>query len=654
MGIYDKCLLAIRDKYDSESLSSTQAYSKDITQKEFISYSEYRLNPLTILYISDIHLEHQICREFPNGTTDEQIEDYIGKITSNLLSDEVFLRNQEYIVLFRGDIASEFILAKMFFSKFMEMWDEKSRIHYQANREQIYPLWQEKQRIKEELYTWKDKHEWVQSATKNLLDYSDKRVPIKIKKLIKRYREIKQLIIDTVGYSENYYLQDWNPPKKRVYAVLGNHELWSFASFEKCTDAYQELFDELGIIFLNNSGCYIRRKNEQTISFGDIAIIGGNGFAGYNERYNANCGLYRDTINREEEIRLTEQWEAFYLSSVKAAQEKKVFLLVLTHDQPFSWKKTKQLDSNCAYFYGHDHRNISFFVEEKNTYVFADNQIGYKAAAIVFKKTTIEAYTNPFASYNDGLHVVSTEDYNLFNRFKGIYISGTKRIESHIKYGAKLFMIKEKGYYGFFLAFKKQENGVQANTFICIGGSIKSLGNSAGIDYYREMFSDMVTTYIDLLSPYRAAQEKISEAVKSFGGAGIIHGYIVDIDSYNHIMLNPDDGKVTFYYSPVFGTLKTYDSLRGLLEEQNPYLLQRYLEQEQLTNRNRENMALTQSTVSSDFISIDIKNSQYVGSWKMNQLQRLFGAKVLRAWDDTLIKDTRKAILPLELRPYED
>ena len=41
----------------------------------------------------------------------------------------------------------------------------------------------------------------------------------------------------------------------------------------------------------------------------------------------------------------------------------------------------------------------------------------------------------------------------------------------------------------------------------------------------------------------------ISKVIKSIGGDGSIHGCIVDIDYYNHIYINPVDGKITPYFA---------------------------------------------------------------------------------------------------------
>lgn len=142
-------------------------------------------------------------------------------------------------------------------------------------------------------------------------------------------------------------------------------------------------------------------------------------------------------------------------------------------------------------------------------------------------------------------------------------------------------------------------------------------------------------SFLYILSPYRNAQEKISKAVKSFGGEGKIHGFIIDIDFYNHIMLNPVDGKMTFYFSPMFGIMKEYRTVYELLAEQNVELLERYKQQNELSSES-DNIILAQGNTKG-FIKIDIKNSPYSDSRRMNQLQRLFDAKLLREWDDSIM-----------------
>lgn len=637
LGLYDNCKSVVKKSDDNVRLPSTLNADVDlINEPESIAFERAKnVDSLLFYYISDIHLEHQICKAFPNGATDTQVKEFIGKLVSNLLQDDIALRHHNHIIMFGGDIAAEFKLSKLFYSCFIKTWDKKNKEDYRQKKAAILVRDQEARRIKQEISDWKNQHEWTKTAARDLLEYSDKRVPVAIKDLIRREREIFQAAHDVGLYDESFYRHRWRVPKKRIFAVLGNHELWDFDAYENCADAYQKLFSDLGITFLNNSGYYIRRKDEK-IWRDSVAIIGGIGFSGYNDWFNADCGLYKGIVNREQEIELTKEWEAYYQKAIRRAHEEKGLLIVLTHNQPSNWSKQNRLDSNCVYFYGHDHRNTAYYIEETNTFVFADNQIGYDASDIVFKKANIFPRSNPFAGFGDGVFIISPEEYRSFNQYSCIYLNGTKRIENYVNNGSKLYMIKEKGYFGFFVVCEKKAKGLSVGTFICVGGRIRKVNHAADIEYYRNKFSDMVNTYLTILTPYRSAQERIAKAVRSFGGEGTIHGYIVDIDFYNHIMLNPADGKITFYYSPFFGLAQEYGTVYELLSARKPALLERSLEQAKLAEGNGDSLVFTKEIPKSGFVQVDIKNSPYIGSMKMNQLQRLFDAKVLRGWDDSL------------------
>lgn len=144
----------------------------------------------------------------------------------------------------------------------------------------------------------------------------------------------------------------------------------------------------------------------------------------------------------------------------------------------------------------------------------------------------------------------------------------------------------------------------------------------------------MIEMYKIILSPYMNALYKISDFVKSFNGYGTIHGSIVDIDSYNHIMLNPYDGSMTFYYSPTFGKIETHETLLGLLNCRAQKLVPKYTQQlkssEHIANKN------TLKPIN-ELINIDIRNSIYSVSSRIKQLQRIFDKKVLRDWNDELL-----------------
>jgi hypothetical protein len=187
-------------------------------------------------------------------------------------------------------------------------------------------------------------------------------------------------------------------------------------------------------------------------------------------------------------------------------------------------------------------------------------------------------------------------------------------------------MIKRSGYYGFFLISDRA-------SYICSGGKIKKLGKK-NIQYYYDNFEAMVHAYVSALSPYRQAQEEISEAVRGFEGDGNIHGCIVDINFTNHIMLNSNDGSLTFYYSPLFGQVQTYSSIQNLLEAQTPKMLEKYLSGES-TVLARYKPEIVNAT--DGIVNVDIKTGMYGLSKRVQQLQRLFSCNILREWNDDLI-----------------
>ncbi len=636
MALYDNCLSIVNSNKEFEKVLSENDQRSDSLQLSETRPRANQLDTISFYYISDIHLEHQIVNAFPNGATDNQIVCFVEKIISDLLIDDIALLNRGRRILFGGDIASSFDLAAFFYTRFIDLWNKKNRAYYRQNRAFILPLHKEQIEIEKQINVWKKNHKWVKKATKDFLDYSDKRVPQRIKSLIIRNRAINSEIHEKVGYSEQYFLQQWKAPLKRVYAIIGNHELWSFDSIDLCIAAYQDLFSRLGIVYLNNSSRIIRNSNDPNLLTGKVAIIGGIGFAGYNEMYNADIGLYRNTINRNQEICLTKEWEAFYRSSLEAARKENCLLVILTHNPPSDWLSANSLDGNCVYFYGHTHTSTRYYIDGLNTSVFADNQTGYDAGKIEFKLANCFARSNPFAEYRDGIHIVSATDYLEFNYYKGISILGVKRIENAIEKGNPLYLIKDKEYYGFFIVKEKQKKSQSFGTFICVGGSTRKIGDRTDIEHYKNEFGKIIDSYLTILSPYRMAQEKISEMVKAFGGSGKIHGYIIDIDFWTHVMLNPIDGKSTYYFSPLFGYIKTFETLHELLKVCAPDYLDRYLEQNG-SSIDKDLEPNYQTSICSDLIQIDIKNSLYPDSKRMNQLQMLFEAKVLRDWNESLL-----------------
>lgn len=543
-----------------------------------------------VLYISDIHLVHRVVKKFKGYASNDQIEQYVKEIADNLITAE-FLGEwicDTPIVIFGGDISSCFDLSKFFFKEFIERWDKEENVRSSM-------LGEEKRR-------------------------------------------------------------------RCVYAVLGNHEFWDFKNTDECYEAYGQLFQSLGIWFLNNKAMwfcnhyvpkkYIKDKKGKIIRVEElkeeddeneyhlqmryihnIIIVGGVGFAGENSNFNANKNIYRGVLNRKQEIEETNKWNEIYNYALEVARNTNSVLISLTHNPISDWKDNGNPDIGCIYFSGHTHRNFLYHDDEANIHVFANNQIGYKDPYVSFKEALIYERSNPFAGYSDGYYEVDSKDYLMFNDYVGVRVEGNRNVDNLIKnYDAKFYMIKHSGYYGFFVVRP-------CGTYICAGGRVKKVSKDNDIKQFSDNFSDMIEKYIKVLSPYRNLQEQISKEIRSIGGDGLIHGCIVDVDFLNHIMINPVDGSISYYYSSCFGFVKEYDSLMSLLENHNEALAIQY--KKQIHSDKDTTISPKQLAVVGKVIKVDIKNSIYAVSNRVNQLQRLFDKNILRDWNEDLLYDER-------------
>ena len=431
--------------------------------------------------------------------------------------------------------------------------------------------------------------------------------------------------------------KSWRPNgENHIYAVLGNHELWDFDTLNDCCRIYRAFFHAIGIKLLTNN----------KIDLGRICIVGGTGFAMENERFNANQGLYKATLNREEEIAEGKKWIQVYNKARFAARQDYKMLIVVTHNPITDWKRDGMPDDNCFYFYGHTHRNIMKQFKEKNSWILADNQIGYKQCDIMqFKIAYITQMVNPFAKYSDGYHQICSEDYIKFYRlYLGESIQGNGNVDKQVNSGAKFYMIKHNGYYGFFVISQRA-------AFVCAGGRLRKIKEyfqedfDSRIKWFDERFERIVDKYLEKFSTYRDEQERIANKVKRFGGTGNIHGCIIDIDYFNHIMLNPFDGTITYYFSPELGMAEIHPNLMSLLEDCNPSLFAQY--RKQLSpSEIRDLIPTQQAKILVKTIEFSVKDSIYTVSNRMNQIQRLFTHQVLRDWNENILFDDTNLLFP--------
>ncbi len=670
MDLYEKCTSLVKGPHvsseeDLESISllaTAGNTSLHDTAPSFIKSDWLFGMRKSVYYISDLHLVHHFLLCFKGSVSEERIRTFIHTIVLQLFEGELSKDIKKFntpIILFGGDISSDFFLAELFYRDFFATWEQIADEKYNFYYKKFSRLQEELNSASKLFAEWKEKHPWVSTAKRPLEEYSEKRVPRTIKELHSKISELTQKIKDKrdkLGLDddwESYYKRARSHPY--VYTILGNHELWDFESYDECETAYSKLFKELNVNFLKNSilpiGLFRRpilskydpEKNENIYSLlkreddpkeydqqlfylGNLIIVGGLGFAAMNTSFNADQGIYGKAVSREEEIMRCKEWKACFRKATEIARKNHCSLVVLSHNPITDWMSPSEEYSNCFFFNGHTHRNIAYS-GENNTVVFSDNQVGYKGTKFKFKKATLYSPRNPFASDQDGFREISCEEYKEYYCYVHAALPGTGIIERQItRSKAKLFVLKQDGYVGFFLTSPR-------GVYICNGGQIRRIGPNEPLDRYMANFMNMIKQYLAVLSPLRRFQEKLSSYVKSFGGDGIIHGTIVDIDFFNHIMVNTSDGTLTYYYSPMFGVVETYPDIGALLHARCPQLETAY-QKAGTTKLIPVSKKLSKKSSSLEYV--DIKNSPYAISRRINALQRLFDKHILRDWNPDL------------------
>ena len=360
----------------------------------------------------------------------------------------------------------------------------------------------------------------------------------------------------------------------KVIFVLGNHELWDFSGdkLDDIIEAYRDLIISNNMYLIHNSILYIEEEiSELTekeinnlpceeirnkLKKAKLIISGGTAFSGYNEEFNADFGIYRDNLNRSQELKETEKFEKIYEKLSSCLQDKHV--IVFTHTPKKDWSKSKEYIKNWVYVSGHTHRN--YFYDDGEYRVYADNQLGYNYKTAFCKSFYIEYDYDLFADYNDGIYTITKNEYNDFNRGKNIRMDYNR--------DGEIFMLKKNGYYCF---IKPSKRGLS----ILNGGALKSLDIN-DINYYYENMDSQIALNKEPLERYSKYQQIVAYQVKKIGGSGKIHGSIVDIDFFNHIYVNPFNGNLSGYFAYDIVDKFVFANIPSLLSVKCPKLYDNY------------------------------------------------------------------------------
>lgn len=179
-----------------------------------------------------------------------------------------------------------------------------------------------------------------------------------------------------------------------IVTVLGNNEIRGckgIRTIEEVASCYKDMLKgklstfllENELLVLSNIYCatysessilnMTDRELSKIIADSELIILGGNGFTGYNDYYNAEVNTYGNKVTTLEEDRhLSDRFHALYNKVLRNAGD--TLLIVLTHTPIKDWS-ADDYRTDCIYVSGHNHTN---------TYkdnVFADNQIGRNPTA---------------------------------------------------------------------------------------------------------------------------------------------------------------------------------------------------------------------------------------------------------------------------------
>ena len=495
-------------------------------------------------------------------------------------------------------------------------------------------------------------------------------------------------VADSEGVSRIFYDAVSSRFSGPIVFVLGNHELW-----DGCTYAHGEIhqrrtIDEVAAAYKQfnkrTSGfdlkmyclenevlvCYKNSMYQNSVEFGigyrnagmphgglcvltedmlldadtndlreffdecSMIVLGGLGFCGLNPRYNADTGLFRDRVSREEDIERSKRFRAVYDKVLSCANDKRV--VVLTHTQMEDWTADAP-HLGWVYVSGHTHQN-GMIKTADGVAVLYDNQVGYTPKRWHLNQFSLEQYYDPFGAWTDGIYQVTPQQYMDFNAGRGIQME-------YFRQQGDIYALKQKGIYMFMLQYG-------LGLYLLRGG--QKLNVFHGLEYYAANLEKYVEKIQMAFRPYRNALDKIAAEVKRFGGSGYVHGSIVDIDFYNHIYLDPFDGYLIPYFAFDVAGRREFRSVQELLEasplpalgSDGKPLLSAYTKL-----LDAGGVSILAPTVKEDALAVvpaevlDEKDI-YSPSRVMKSIQYLLDKGVVRVWNDAFLTMPDRDALP--------
>lgn len=410
----------------------------------------------------------------------------------------------------------------------------------------------------------------------------------------------------------------------KVIFTLGNHELWEFPNSDLDTiiSKYRTLLSENEMYLLQNETLCVFDEGIKSLSSemsksklkqARAILFGGIGFAGCNEKFNANIGIYRNTISRNTEIEESNKFKKAYDNLCEMLGQEQI--IVFTH-MPFEdWSGTKERHENYIYISGHNHRNE--YYDDGVIRVYSDNQVGYSKVQPRLKYFYFSYEFDLFEDYEDGIYEITIKEYCDFHRGKKLWCN--------CNCANKIYMLKKNEYYCFIHQNKSGDLAMMN------GGSKRTLKNK-DVTYYYENMDVVIESLKNPFDIYSKAQRQISDLIKKFGGTGTIHGAIIDINCFNHIYLNPFDFSATPYFATDIIYKRVYPDLGKLLECHCPEFYEKY---ELLLKSGSGDLILKTNTELLKAPRLYMNTDIYSASREIKKMQKL-NSNILTIWPDNV------------------
>lgn len=286
-------------------------------------------------------------------------------------------------------------------------------------------------------------------------------------------------------------------------------------------------------------------------------------------------------------------------------------------------------------------------------------------------------------NYTDGIFDISVEDYwtYLLTTFKDASLRPIFKNTKSVK------LIKHNGYYMFISVSPKEKYS------LLHGARLHNIEHS--LEYYYKNIERYALAVINQFSRYWDVLRKISRQVQQleptekhlkkkyseylrdegtigcskdsylsynewyknegekYKLSGRIHGCIIDIDTWNHIYVNPYDGKIVPYNAVSKFDKKVYKNMQSLLLAQRPEILPAFSNLLESNKKNKAFLIQDKKEINSLFISKDNTISKkyemvyeydmYKISDMLKPLQNIYDIKLVQIWYDEIL--TKNKIL---------